>query len=109
MLPLLGVDYQVMLFPEDDCGKGFDGDSRSVILAFYGSKSSTLLFRVTRHHLRFETLYGIRLANKFENDAENKDRRVKPLLGHGHTAKRAIGFWFSLCAMRQTSGFSPCS
>jgi hypothetical protein len=52
-------------------------------------------------YLRLEALYGIRLANTLEKDMKDMvedlpgaDVEVKNLLGHGLTAKLAVGYKF---------------
>jgi hypothetical protein len=98
LFPLLGVDYQVTVSLKDEDGndwKGFGGDGgRGDFTALWVKLGGGLDYAITYNfYLRFEVLYGIRLANKLETDAKDKyDADV--FLGHGPTAKLAVGFEF---------------
>jgi hypothetical protein len=98
VFPLLGADYQVTVSLKNEDGddwKGFDGDGGpGDFSALWFKFGGGLDYAITGNlYLRFEALYGIRLANKFETDMKDEyDADV--LLGHGLTAKLAVGFKF---------------
>jgi opacity protein-like surface antigen len=115
VFPLLGKDYLICTaakiadedyegFP-DDTGKRSDdsGDLSALWFKFGGGLDYSFSDKI---YLRLEALYGIRLANKFEKDTKDYfekqyenappgvDVDIKTLLGHGITAKLAIGYKF---------------
>jgi hypothetical protein len=114
VFPLLGIDYLICLSFKNDIE-----DDMWMVLDDNGNPSgsagdfSALWFKIgggvdfsftDKIYLRFEALYGIRLANKYETDwkdyVENNsdgfgdDVEAKTLLGHGITAKLAVGYKF---------------
>jgi hypothetical protein len=104
VFPLLGIDYLAVLSLKDEDGdeytnadgKESPGDFSALWFKFGVGADVALTQKV---YLRIEALYGIRLANKFENDlkdeldAEGQDYfTTKTLLGHGLTIKLAAGF-----------------
>jgi hypothetical protein len=97
LFPLLGLEYDICLSVD-----GADIDSMAS-----ASDWNTLWFKLgggldmpiaEKLYLRFEALYGIRLKTEFEKDLIdllnifNSD--AKALLGHGLTAKLALGYKF---------------
>jgi hypothetical protein len=98
VFPLLGADYQVTLSLKDEDGEDLensDGDKMAGdFSALWFKFGGGLDYAITDNlYLRFEALYGIRLANKIETD-EKDDHDADVLLGHGLTAKLAVGFKF---------------
>ncbi|MDR1230836.1 MAG: outer membrane beta-barrel protein [Spirochaetaceae bacterium] len=112
LFPLLGIDYAICLSVKDEDGeefKGMDGeggpgDFSALWFKFGGGLDFALSEKL---YLRFEALYGLRLANTFEKDMKDQhdkgyeqaknagaDVDVKTLLGHGLTAKLAVGYRF---------------
>jgi opacity protein-like surface antigen len=112
LFPLLGIDYAVCLSAKDEDGEDFNGmdgeggpgDFSALWFKFGGGLDFALTEKL---YLRFEALYGLRLANTFEKDAKDMldeqfeqakklgaDVEVKTLLGHGLTAKLAVGYRF---------------
>jgi hypothetical protein len=105
LFPLLGIDYQICLSAENEDGdeiKGVDGnggsgDFSALWFKFGGGLDYSFTEKI---YLRFEALYGIRLENKFENDLQDYVQvpgvvvTTKTLLGHGLTAKLAVGYKF---------------
>jgi hypothetical protein len=105
----LGVTYRVILSAKNEDGEeepnpipgrqGDDlaGDLSALWFRFGGGVDFSFTDKI---YLRGEVLYGLRLANKFENDlVDFYDKSamkvdVKPLLGHGLEAKVAVGVWF---------------
>jgi opacity protein-like surface antigen len=103
VFPLLGIDYQIVTSSKDKDGNDlkFGEDSGpGDFSALWFKLGGGLDFAVAEKlYLRFEALYGIRLANKFENDyvKDYKDMGsddVTTRLGHGLTAKLAVGYRF---------------
>jgi hypothetical protein len=102
LFPLFGIDYLIALSVKDDddyIENVFDidaGDFSALWFKFGGGVDYSLTNKI---YLRFEALYGIRLANKAEKDMvdDAKDSGasdVKALLGHGLTVKMAVGYKF---------------
>jgi opacity protein-like surface antigen len=111
LFPLLGIEYNICLSAKDEDGEeyeGLDGDGKPAdFSALWFKLGGGLDFSFTEKvYLRFEALYGLRLANKFENDMKDVmddfikssipgiSTDTKTLLGHGLTAKIAVGFKF---------------
>jgi opacity protein-like surface antigen len=112
VFPLLGIDYAICLSAKDEDGdeyEGMDGDGGpGDFSALWFKFGGGLDFALTdKLYLRFEALYGIRLANKAETDMKDlAEKSFKPfkdaggsvdaetLLGHGLTAKLAVGYKF---------------
>jgi len=106
IFPLLGIDYQSVLSAKID-GKDIDEYTEG---EFKAKDFSALWFKfgagadlslTDQIYLRLNLLYGIRTENKFEKDM--KDRlailsllggKTETILGHGLTAKVAVGFKF---------------
>jgi opacity protein-like surface antigen len=96
--PLLGIDYLIATtVKEKETGVEEDdpGDLSALWFKLGGGLDISLSEQL---YLRVGVLYGLRLASKWEKDAvaEMKDAGydAKPLLGHGLTAKLALGFKF---------------
>ncbi|MDR2509010.1 MAG: outer membrane beta-barrel protein, partial [Spirochaetaceae bacterium] len=105
VFPLLGIEYDICLSAKDEDGNeyegmGGDGDGGpGDFSALWFKLGGGLDFALTEKlYLRFEALYGLRLENKFEKDMkdylEPMDSDAKTRLGHGLTAKLALGFTF---------------
>lgn len=91
IFPLLGIDYQLMLSVK---GEDEYEVKASDFNALWFKLGAGFDYSFTEQiYLRFLTLYGIRLPNRFEKDAvEQLDANV--LLGQGLTIKLAIGYRF---------------
>ncbi|GMO30910.1 MAG: hypothetical protein Pg6A_20370 [Termitinemataceae bacterium] len=109
LFPLLGIEYDICLSAKDEDGEyeGLDGDGKPAdFSALWFKLGGGLDFSFTEKvYLRFEALYGLRLASKAENDMKDFiddslsnipgiSTDTKTLLGHGLTAKIAVGFKF---------------
>jgi opacity protein-like surface antigen len=111
VFPLLGVEYDICLSAKDEAGEYKDRDGKEAPGDFSALwfKLGGLDFSFTEKiYLRFEALYGLRLASKAENDIKDltdevlkslkedygADVETKILLGHGWTAKLAVGYKF---------------
>jgi opacity protein-like surface antigen len=111
VFPLLGVEYDICLSAKDEAGEyeGVDGNGTpGDFSALWFKLGGGLDFSFTEKIcLRFEALYGLRLASKAENDMKDffdkefksledygADVETKILLGHGWTAKLAVGYKF---------------
>jgi hypothetical protein len=112
--PALGIDYQMVLSLTDEDGNSaknwFGQDAAGDFSALWFKAGAGIDFFFTDSiYLRFTALYGIRLTNQFEKDTEAQlnveaallkamgldiSTETKTLLGHGLTAKLAIGFCF---------------
>jgi hypothetical protein len=99
VFPLLGITYRVMLSAKMDGedyegfgpdGDGGPGDFSALWFKFGGGLDYSFTEKV---YLRGSLLYGIRLANKMENDMKD-DWDADPLLGHGLEVKIAVGYKF---------------
>jgi opacity protein-like surface antigen len=104
LFPLLGIDYQVVLAAKWN-GRNFEGfsinekggpnDFNALWFQFGGGVDYSFTSNI---FLRCEALYGIRLANKVENDMTDNWKgpgiSVNTLLGHGLTVKLAVGWRF---------------
>ncbi|MDR0638648.1 MAG: porin family protein [Spirochaetaceae bacterium] len=102
VFPLLGISYRIMLSVKDEDGNQYQnsdgddapGDFSALWIRFGGG----LDFSFTDHvYLRGGLLYGLRLANKFENDMVDEIPSAadpKTLLGHGLEVKIAVGYRF---------------
>jgi hypothetical protein len=99
VFPLLGVNYQATVSLKNEDGDEYEGffgsdGGPSDFSALWFKFGGGLDYAITGNlYLRFEALYGIRLANKFETDMKD-DFEADVLLGHGLTAKLAVGFKF---------------
>ena len=101
LFPLLGIDYQVCLSLKDEDGDEFEGidgeggpgDFSALWFKFGGGLDFAFTEKI---YLRFEALYGIRLENEAEKDMKDGYSAFDPkaLLGHGLTAKLAVGYKF---------------
>jgi hypothetical protein len=102
VFPLLGIDYQVTVSLKDEDGNeyegfggvdGVPGDFSALWFKFGGGLDYAITSKL---YLRFEALYGVRIPNKVETDVKDKfdayDADI--LLGHGLTAKLAVGYKF---------------
>jgi hypothetical protein len=99
LFPLLGITYRVMLSAKDEDGnqhQNSDGDDApGDFSALWFKLGGGVDFFFTDHvFLRGGLLYGLRLANKFENDLVDAGSSVKTLLGHGLEVKIAVGYRF---------------
>ncbi|MDR2658523.1 MAG: hypothetical protein LBC27_00830 [Spirochaetaceae bacterium] len=112
VFPLLGIEYDVCFSAKDEDGneyKNMDGKDSpgdfSALWFKFGVGGDVALTQ--RVYLRLEALYGFRLASKAEKDAKDSfdsmftemdvastDVDSKTLLGHGLTAKLAVGYKF---------------
>ena len=98
VFPLLGINYRVILSIKNEDGEEADdpGDLSALWFKFGGGMDYSFTDSI---YLRAGILYGLRLANKSENDmkdmvAESPGVDFKTLLGHGLEIKLAIGFKF---------------
>jgi hypothetical protein len=101
VFPLLGIDYAVALSVKDKDGifpgdENKSGDFSALWVKFGGGTDISLMKKL---YLRFEAMYGIRFANKFEKDMKDSAEKssgsmadAKTLLGHGITVKMALGY-----------------
>jgi opacity protein-like surface antigen len=103
VFPLLGITYRVVLSAKDEDGnqyKNDDGDEApGDFSALWFKLGGGLDFPFTDHiYLRGGLLYGLRLANTFENDMvdgfDGPGVDTKTLLGHGLEVKIAVGYRF---------------
>jgi opacity protein-like surface antigen len=102
VFPLLGITYRVVLSAKDEDGNQYqnsDGDDApGDFSALWFKLGGGLDFSFTDHvYLRGEALYGLRLANTFENDLVDSIPSAadpKTLLGHGLEVKIAVGYRF---------------
>jgi hypothetical protein len=97
--PLLGITYRVVLSVKDEDGEQYtnsDGDNASGdFSALWFKLGGGVDYSFTDAiYLRGEALYGLRLANKVENDWVNESDSAKALLGHGLDIKIAVGYRF---------------
>jgi hypothetical protein len=105
LFPLVGVDYGICLSAKYELEEGVSDPVKDAgdlsALWFKAGVGGDFSF-TDRIYLRLEALYGIRLANKFETDTKDNyvemlpgaDIDAKTSLGHGLTAKLAVGFKF---------------
>jgi opacity protein-like surface antigen len=94
VFPLLGIDFQAALSVKVD---GEEHDKPEEFSALWFKLGGGLDYAITGNlYLRFEALYGIRLENEAEKNTkkDNDGVDVTTLLGHGLTAKLAVGFKF---------------
>jgi hypothetical protein len=104
VFPLLGIEYDICLSLKDENGNELEsvGDYSALWFKLGGGLDFALSEKL---YLRFETLYGLRLANKMEKDQKDSLEKqyanipgvtvdAKTRLGHGLTAKLALGFVF---------------
>jgi hypothetical protein len=104
LFPLLGITYRIMLSAEDENGnqpKNSDGDDAPGNLsALWFKLGGGVDYSLTDAlYLRGGLLYGLRLANKAENDMVDYYDTMgaddaNPLLGHGLEIKIAVGYRF---------------
>ncbi|MDR1468699.1 MAG: hypothetical protein LBT00_05340 [Spirochaetaceae bacterium] len=75
--------------------KGEPGDLSALWFKFGGGLDYSFTEKI---YLRFEALYGLRLANKSEKDAKDQYQDygadADTLLGHGLTVKLGVGYKF---------------
>ncbi|MDR1148219.1 MAG: outer membrane beta-barrel protein [Spirochaetaceae bacterium] len=100
VFPLLGIDYQITVSAKID-GEEYkhDGDdSPGDFSALWFKLGGGLDYDITSNlYLRGELLYGLRLANKAENDMKDgipDGADPKTRLGHGLNVKIAVGYKF---------------
>jgi opacity protein-like surface antigen len=105
VFPLLGIDYQITVSKKFD-GENYernmdDSDGKPVdFSALWFKLGGGLDYDITSNvYLRGEALYGLRLANKMENDLKDAFDDMgasdpKTRLGHGLTVKLAVGYRF---------------
>ncbi|MDR1468212.1 MAG: hypothetical protein LBT00_02840 [Spirochaetaceae bacterium] len=102
IFPLLGIELDVVLSAEAD-GKEYKGKSNASgtedLSTFWFKFGAGLDYSFAeRIFLRFEALYGFRVANKAETDMEKTwdksyyDADTEKLLGHGLTVKIGVGY-----------------
>jgi opacity protein-like surface antigen len=104
LFPLLGIDYAICMAVKNDSGTNSNsGDYSALWFKFGGGLDFALTQKL---YLRFEALYGIRLASKAEKDMKDSYEAQfkntpgvtiddsKTLLGHGLTAKLGVGYKF---------------
>ena len=97
LFPAAGIDYQLVLSAKDEYGNDEDdaGDLSALWFKFGAGMDIALTDAI---FLRTTLLYGIRLANKMENDFVNELKmpgvNVNSRLGHGLTVNLGIGFKF---------------
>jgi hypothetical protein len=105
VFPLAGIDYRIVNGLKADNGtKKYAGDTSDfTALWFIGGIGMDFSLPVSAPiYLRLEALYGIRLANKYEDDSVKSWDEVfkviggeaQALMGHGLTAKLAVGYKF---------------
>jgi hypothetical protein len=104
VFPLLGITYRVVLSAKGEDGnqyKNSDGeDAPGDFSALWVKLGGGLDFSFTDSiYLRGGLLYGLRLANAYENDwvdayADYPGVDAKTLLGHGLEVKIAVGYRF---------------
>jgi len=101
--PLLGVDYEMAISAKLKLADGgeyvFDGEDKryaasdlSALWVKLGGGADVGLGHTL--YLRVELLYGVRMANVFENEASKFNADGKPTLGHGPTFKAGAGINF---------------
>ncbi|MDR3325180.1 MAG: hypothetical protein LBS82_04250, partial [Spirochaetaceae bacterium] len=90
VFPIFGIDYRVVVGakiadkPADNAGD---------LSAFWFKFGGGLDYAIANNvYLRADLLYGIRLANKMENDAIDGWDGAKSRLGHGLDVKVAVGY-----------------
>ncbi|MDR1362625.1 MAG: hypothetical protein LBJ35_01050 [Spirochaetaceae bacterium] len=104
VFPLLGIDYQIVTSAKDKDGNywryygdGGPGDFSALWFKLGGGLDFAVAEKL---YLRFEALYGIRLANKYENDVkdlyESMGADATTRLGHGPAVKLAVRRDFAL-------------
>ncbi|MDR3325143.1 MAG: porin family protein [Spirochaetaceae bacterium] len=89
VFPIFGINYRVIVAAKVD-GEAYDpADDFS---AFWFKFGGGLDYAIANNiYLRGDLLYGIRLANKVENDmVEGSDDKTR--LGHGLDVKLAVGY-----------------
>jgi hypothetical protein len=110
VFPLFGIEYDVCLSAKDEDGNEYEnsdgdkapGDFSALWFKFGGGLDFSF---AEKNYLRFEALYGLRTANKAENDMEDMIVAIlrtatgieagrKRLPGHGLTVKLAVGHKF---------------
>jgi opacity protein-like surface antigen len=94
IFPLLGIAYRIMLSVNE-----YQNSAPSDFSALWFRLGGGMDYSFTdKLFLRSEILYGLRLANKFENDMKSTISShgvdVKTLLGHGFEVKIALGYNF---------------
>ncbi|MDR0663730.1 MAG: hypothetical protein LBF80_06620 [Spirochaetaceae bacterium] len=103
--PLLGIDYQTTLSAKFNDGADIDystfinrrGKIAIDLSALWFKFGGGLDYVITQKiYARIETLYGLRIANRFEENVKTFSTRdgVKTQLGHGLTVKLAVGYKF---------------
>jgi opacity protein-like surface antigen len=104
VFPLLGITYRAMLSAktENEDGDVEEADNPEDSSALWFKFGGGLDFSFTdKLYLHSGLLYGLRLANTFENDlVDSSDKQsngaadTKTLLGHGLEIKLAVGYRF---------------
>jgi opacity protein-like surface antigen len=96
VFPLLGINYRaVVALSQDGVSSDIAGDFSALWFKFGGG----LDYAITNNiYLRGNLLYGIRIANKFENDQVDSTKGpgvdASTRLGHGLDVKVAVGYKF---------------
>jgi hypothetical protein len=101
VFPLLGITFRAALDVEvngykvEDLGSTESGDFSALWFKFGGGADYSFTDAI---YLRGDLLYGVRLANNFENDLVDDYNYpgvdTKTLLGHGLEIKIAVGYRF---------------
>jgi hypothetical protein len=105
IFPALGVTYRFMLSVKDGNGVQYENsdgeEAPEYFSALWFKFGGGLDFAFTGHiYLHGGVLYGLRLANKYENDGVDTFNNMqaidtnKTLLGHGLEVKIAVGYRF---------------
>lgn len=104
LFPLLGIDYQMVLFAKRN-RVNIKSDVRDLTSLWVKAGAGADLLITQNLYLRAEALYGARLQNKAEKDtikdlknifekAGIHNNEVKSLLTHGPTIRLAAGYMF---------------
>ncbi|MDR3324720.1 MAG: hypothetical protein LBS82_01840 [Spirochaetaceae bacterium] len=91
VFPIFGINYRVIVGAKT---AGYEVDKPGDFSAFWFKFGGGLDYAITNNvYLRGDLLYGIRLANKVENDAiDGRGDDAKTRLGHGIDVKVAVGY-----------------
>lgn len=94
IFPLLGINYRLVLALEDEDTKYADPIDHSALWFRLGGGLDYSFTNII--YLRAGVLYGLRLANKYENNMLDNypGMDTKTLPGHGLEVKLAVGFRF---------------
>jgi hypothetical protein len=100
VFPLLGITYRVVLSENDKDGKkvknfaGKEIDPGDFSALWFKGGAGLDVSLTDKLYLRGGLLYGLRAANKFENDLLDTKAANIILLGHGLDATLAVGYRF---------------